>query len=391
MKPPTTRSRLLLGAVMATALGGATLTTLALVDRDDPPVEVAVGPAASAEASDQPAEVPRPAGPGSEAADGEAPSSAEPGVAAPDQALREQPLPKQAFPKQAVEAPRVAETSIVECGDDWQPSAEEIAQANEENRALAEVLAAAGVDAEATTDPVGFEYVGWDYSDGVAQAVVNSFYRSRYPDEGSFEEVISEEDLEHIRDENASLMAALDDAGIAYELVAEAAGFEWVEWDYEDPAARDVVDGFYGEHYGDEFDEGFEFGEAFEGELHEACFGGEEWEPSQDEIDQNNAETEAMAAAFEAAGIDYTIQDDELGFRWLDRDFEDREAQAVADAFWGHDHDQMAAEISADLDRLAAAFDAAGIEYVREGHEECETIIFDTADDAALLAVATLG
>lgn len=55
MTPPKTRSRLLLGAVMATALGGATFTTLSLIDRDDPPIEVAIGAAAPIEPNQEPA------------------------------------------------------------------------------------------------------------------------------------------------------------------------------------------------------------------------------------------------------------------------------------------------------------------------------------------------
>lgn len=322
------------------------------------------------------------------------------------------------IPDQTARAPRAVDTSVVECEDHWQPADEEVAQANEENRALAAVLASAGVEAELTADPSGFEYLEWDYADGVAQSVVNSFYRDRYPDEGFFEEAIPEEELQRmieenaalsvvldeagvayelvteeagfewvewdeedsaaqavveafsnefypsepipeaelaqIREENAALAAALDQAGVAYELITEEIGFEWVEWDYEDRAAQAVVDAFYAELYGNEFEDGFE------GDFDEACFGEDAWVPTQEEIDQNNAETNAMATAFDAAGITYTVQNDELGFQWLEWDFEDPEVQAVAEVYWGTEEGVAVADISADLDRLAAAFDTAG-------------------------------
>ena len=97
-----------------------------------------------------------------------------------------------------------------------------------------------------------------------------------------------------------------------------------------------------------------------------------------------------MAAALDAAGLAYTIEEDDNGWRWVETDWDDPAVMETLDALWMERSAEVAAALAADLDRLAAAFDAAGITYEREGHDECETIIFDVEDPAALAAVASL-
>lgn len=244
---------------------------------------------------------------------------------------------------------------------------EELARMREENAGLMAALDEAGIDYEVIVEPGGWEWVEFDWEDPDAQAVAEEYFAELYPPEP-----ISAEDLARVRAENTALMAALDEAGIEYELVVERDGWEWVEYDWEDPDAQAVVDDFYAELYGD-------------------CWAAEpEWQPSQEELDEANATTDGMAAAFDAAGVEYTIESDEFGYTWLEWDYDDPDAQAVADAYWRAENDRRMAAIGARLDVLEAAFVDAGIEFERQGGNEWDTIIFDVTDPDALAVVAAV-
>ena len=364
---PTPRSRIVLIAAMLVVIGGvAALVAFAL--NDDEPQQVAVVPAAAVQDTDA-----------QDDADVDAPEPAE------------EPAEAEAAADSAVARPAVtsfvsedmAELTCV--GEEWEPTEEELAASRAEAEGLAAVLAAAGVDHTVESDPMGFSWVEYDYEDGIAQAVANSYYRALYPDEWIEpvdEEIyeIPSEELEHMREENAGLMAALDEAGIAYELVTEEGGWEWVEWDYDDEAAQSAVDAYYAELYGEEWI----------GEGDDCIFPEEEWIPTEEDIARADAEVAEMSAVLEAAGVAFTVVEEGNGLRWVEFDYDDPAATEAMDAYWMAQSSESAAAIAADLDRLAAAFDAAGIDYVREGHDECETIIFDTADSAALAAVASI-
>ena len=425
---PSTRSRVGLIAALLVVIGGvAALVAYAL--QDDEPQQLAVAPATAVEDADT-ADVDE-AEPAAEPA--EAAASSEPAIARP-----------------AVESFVEGDDMALTCvGEEWEPTEEELAASRAEAEGLAAVLAAAGIEHTIESDPMGFAWVEYDYEDGIAQAVANSYYRTLYPEEWAepFEGEpyeVPEEELAHIREENAALTAVLDEAGIAYELITDEGGWEWVEWDYEDPAAQEVVDAFYVERYPPEpipeeelerireenaglmaaldeagiayeliTDEGgwewvewdYEdpaaqeavdayyaelFGDEWIGEGDECIFPEEEWIPTDEDIARAEAEVAEMTAVLEAAGVAFTIVDEGNGMRWVEFDYDDPAAMEAMDAYWMAQSSEWAAEISADLDRLAAAFDAAGIDYVREGHDECETIIFDTSDPAALAAVASI-
>ena len=361
---PSTRSRVGLIAALLVVIGGvAALVAYAL--QDDEPQQLAVAPATAVEDADT-ADVDE-AEPAAEPA--EAAASSEPAIARP-----------------AVESFVEGDDMALTCvGEEWEPTEEELAASRAEAEGLAAVLAAAGIEHTIESDPMGFAWVEYDDEDGIAQAVANSYYRTLYPEEWAepFEGEpyeVPEEELAHIREENAALTAVLDEAGIAYELITDEGGWEWVEWDYEDRAAQEAVDAYYAELFGDEWI----------GEGEECIFPEEEWIPTDEDIARAEAEVAEMSAVLEAAGVAFTIVDEGNGMRWVEFDYDDPAAMEAMDAYWMAQSSEWAAEISADLDRLAAAFDAAGIDYVREGHDECETIIFDTSDPAALAAVASI-
>ncbi len=430
---------------MVAAIGGAGVATaVVLDDRDSTPVAIAAAPSTSDDAADPGAEDT------SAESDATAPEdSTEQDSAGQDSAADEAEGASEPAPA-AISAPApragiaVSETSmIVDCfGEDWQPSEEEIAEANKESEALVAVLEAAGLDHTVTTNHLGFMDVQWDYEDGIAQATVDSFYRARYPDEYLIEEIPAEE-LARMAEENAGLIEALEAAGVSYEVRSEEGGYEWVEFDYEDPAAQEVAESYYNELYPSEplpaeeierireenagltaaldaagityevqvdesgyewveFDyedpEAQEVVEGYYSELYPVIEGGEcegdheiEWEPTQEDIDRANAENQKLIEAFDEAGIDYTTETDDFGFVMVEWDWENPEVQEVLDSIWGAENKERSARIAADFDRLAAAFDAAGVSYELEGHDDCPTLIFDVEDPDALAAVASLG
>ncbi len=129
-------------------------------------------------------------------------------------------------------------------GEPYVPTAEEIATANADTDALAAVLDTYGVAYERIVDDLGFAYIETDYSDVVAQSVVDSFWADRYPPEP-----IDPAELDRIRAENDRIAAALDAVGVAYTRQSDDSGWEWLEWDYENPAAQEAVDAVYAELY----------------------------------------------------------------------------------------------------------------------------------------------
>jgi hypothetical protein len=129
-------------------------------------------------------------------------------------------------------------------GEPYVPTAEEIAAANADTDALAAVLDTYGVAYERIVDDLGFAYLETDYADVVAQSVVDSFWADRYPPEP-----IDPAELDRIRAENDRIAAALDAAGVAYTRQSDDSGWEWLEWDYENVAAQEAVEAVYAELY----------------------------------------------------------------------------------------------------------------------------------------------
>lgn len=133
-------------------------------------------------------------------------------------------------------------------GEPYVPTAEEIASANADIDALAAALAKYGITYEVITDDLGFTYVETDYSDVVAQAVVDSFWQARYPVDVEIVDVVdvepigpTAEDLALIKADNDKLAAGFDAAGIAYTRVSDDLGWEWIEWDYDDESVQEAV------------------------------------------------------------------------------------------------------------------------------------------------------
>ncbi|MEZ5230878.1 MAG: hypothetical protein R2710_30650 [Acidimicrobiales bacterium] len=178
-------------------------------------------------------------------------------------------------------------------GEPYVPTEEELASANADTDAIVALFDSYGVAYTVTTDDSGFRYVEFDYNDMVASSVMNSYWDTRYPVEPP-----SQADLDEVRHQNDVIAKALDAAQVSYTRTTDDNGWESLEWDWDNPAAQEAVDAAYAELYPPQ-------------------------PPSAEELAQMTAENDKLAAAFDAAGVAYTRQSDELGWEWIEWDYDD--------------------------------------------------------------------
>ncbi len=199
---------------------------------------------------------------------------------------------------------RLTSDIAIDCGtggEVYEPTAEEIATSNADTDALAAALESAGIATTSSTDDYGFTILEWDYENPAAQEVVDTFWTERYPPEP-----LPAEEIARIKSENDAIAAALDAAGVSYTREQDASGAEWLQWDYENPEASEAVEAVYAELY-------------------------PPIPPTEEELAESRRQTDQMAAAFEAAGIEFTRVSDELGWEWLEWDYEDPDATAAVE------------------------------------------------------------
>ncbi len=186
-------------------------------------------------------------------------------------------------------------------GEDYQPSAEELATANADTEGQAAAFDTFGIAYTRATDTYGYLFLQWDTDDVVAQSVSDSYWADRYP-----APVPTQAELDKVKADNDVIARHLDAAGIAYTRAADDSGWETIDYDYDDPAAQNAVDAAYGELY-------------------------PPVPPTAEEKATAQAENDKLAAAFDEAGIAYTRQSDELGWEWIEWDYEDPAVQAEVD------------------------------------------------------------
>lgn len=212
----------------------------------------------------------------------------------------------------------------------WAPSEEELADVREHNQQMMAELDEAGVDYELVTAEDGWEYV--EPADGDYQAfetALSSFYEDQGP---------SEEHLEQIREDNAATTAALDEAGIEYELLTDEDGWEHVE-----PAGEDgweAMDRIFREQESERMRElaeerGLDVEEALachdeQWELNDTYYGSEDFGtplPMDPRLVTEHVEMmEELMTVFDEAGVDYQRIDVPM-VQW---DREDEAAQDLA-------------------------------------------------------------
>ncbi len=189
-------------------------------------------------------------------------------------------------------------------GEDYVPTAEDLANANADTEAQAALFDTYGISYTRSTDDYGYLVLQWDTNDVVAQSVSDSFWADRYP-----VPVPTQAELDKAKADNDVIARHLDEAGIGYTRNTDETGWETIDYDYEDPAAQKAVDAAYGELY-------------------------PPVPPTADEKATMKADNDKLAAAFDEAGIVYTRKSDELGWEWIEWDYGDPELQTKVDAVY---------------------------------------------------------
>lgn len=197
----------------------------------------------------------------------------------------------------------------------------------------------------------------------------------------------SPEDVAAANADSDALASTLDRYGVAYTVSEDEFGFRFVEYDYADVIAESVAASFWADRY-----------------------------PAQplpaDELDRIRAEIDGLAARFDDAAITYTRMSDASGWEWLDWDYTDPDAQAIADAYYTElypplDCDGMPMPVEpgvapsfddlpeaererilAEVEGLRAAFEGAGVTYTEVTDADGYTYLEWDYEDPATQEVA---
>lgn len=189
--------------------------------------------------------------------------------------------------------------------EDWQPSADEVAEMNAETDALVTFMADAGFTLTLETDEFGITYPVFSDADESNDALwdaMDAFYVERYGDLDEWQP--SADEIAEMNTETTDLVAFLADAGFTVDVETDAAGFTYpifTEADEANDALWQAVDAFYTERYGDL-------------DIEDADFG--DWQPTADEIAEMNAETTDLVAYLADAGFTVEVETDDLGFTY---------------------------------------------------------------------------
>lgn len=227
--------------------------------------------------------------------------------------------------------------------DDGIGIGEEIAFLNELSDAIAEALEEAGI--AHTVQSAEVRVVVWDEDDDAAWDVVDAVLDELFEEhEDEFGEDfdpadLDAEDIEELRAEAIVVRAALDAAGIPYEIEVDELDIESPLFDEDDEAACEVVDAVL---------------DAFWAELEAEYLA----DLSEEELQELRDEAAAVRTVLDAAGIPYDVEADAFGIGCPLFDEENEDAWDVVDDalddFWGDFEDDDEEDFDdEDLDEAA--------------------------------------
>ena len=300
-----------------------------------------------------------------------------------------------------------AMSSSVSCMVDNVATPEQVAESNADNVGLVEAFDRFGVEYTSSTDESGYLLVDYAYDDVVVQSVADSYWNTRYP-----VLPVPQEELDGIVAQNDVIAEQLDAAGVTYVRTTDEAGYEIIEYDYEDPTAQDAVNAAWSIIFPLEA-------------------------PTAEQLAQQNDDNAKLMAAFDEAGIAYELVSDELGWAWLEWDDQDPatadEYVAILDELFPPmsidpvvecafvdgpiegdlpavepiEIDMPVDEIDvvrpddgptpeqvlqrdAEVNTMIDGFTAAMVDFEVRGESPWQTVVFDLADDASIPVVAAI-
>lgn len=245
-----------------------------------------------------------------------------------------------------------AESSLLvdgTCGV-YQPSPEDIAESNATSEALAAAFDRFGISYDRATDDFGFLSIDYDSNDVIVQAVSESFWTSQFPSELDIE-TIPQEQIDEIIATNDVIVTELDAAGVAYTRTTDDQGWENLEYDYDDPVAQEAVNAAWN-------------------------IISPPQPPEPEVLAQMQTDNAAVAAALNSAGVEYQRYADDLGWEWIEWDYQDQAANDAVDAAYSELYPPI--EIApfddcADV-AMSAAGDLAVTSGVAESNEAVESV-----------------
>ncbi|MEM7284772.1 MAG: hypothetical protein AAF480_00335 [Actinomycetota bacterium] len=142
---------------------------------------------------------------------------------------------------------------------------EDIAEINAETDALVAHLADNGVTVEVETDDNGLRFPVLDDADEATWDLVDQYYEETYGDL-EFDDIdfeLTDEDIAEINAETDAIVAHLADNGVTVEVETDEDGVRWPAIDDADEATWALVDQYFVDTYGEDFEilEGCDFDE----------------------------------------------------------------------------------------------------------------------------------
>ncbi len=234
---------------------------------------------------------------------------------------------------------------------DWEPSAEEIAEINAETDALVAHLQGLGFSIQVEEDEFGIRYLEFEGDEATEKALweaVDAYDRQLFLDE-----IAGWSD-----DERAEWNAEID------ELVAELAE-EGVVVETEEiaPGVRDIV-------WTEQIEEALWGLESHECDAHFDEYFYDDWAPSEAEIAEINAETDALVAHLEGLGFTVVIEEDEFGVRYVEFDGDEATEKALWEAVDAYYEQLWLDEIAGWTDEERAEWNSEVNAFVAELAEE---------------------
>ncbi|MCP4307445.1 MAG: hypothetical protein GY788_21750 [bacterium] len=229
-----------------------------------------------------------------------------------------------------------------ELPDDWEPTAEELAEINAETDDLVEYLKGKGFGVTVETDELGFTYVDFDEnSDEALFEAMDEFYAERFAAEVAS---WSDEDKAEFNKWTDEFIAELAEQGITAEKEEIAPGVYDLVWTEELDQALMELDGdlFFGD------DEGWE----------------DDWEITEEMLAELNAETDALVEYLADLGHEVTVTTDDDGFKYVD--FDESTDEAIFEAVDAFYQERFVAEVATWSDAEKGEWNEGIDEFVAE-------------------------